>query len=74
MPFTATIVSGTVWSRDSERVSQRESLSFIREKERHFCDTSAMGSPSLEETKPFCLTYVQEGRKLGRFFDLLHLS
>ena len=59
------VVSGAVWSHDSER--EKESLSFIQQKERYFCDISLAAVPLLDETKVFCLMYVQEGWQLGNF-------
>ena len=66
------VVSGAVWSHDSER--EKKSLSFIWWKERYFCDISLAAGPLPDETKAFCLTCVQEGWQLGNFFDLLSFS
>lgn len=51
----------------TQRERARESLCSVQWKERDFCDTSFAGLPLPRETKPFCLAYVQQGRKLGSF-------
>lgn len=51
--FTVPIVSGAVWSHDSER--EKESLSLIQRKERYFCVISLAAVPCWMRQKYFVL-------------------